>query len=252
MTTNKPYAAESSRWYDKQGNSIESVTSKKGTPRKPTIKDARENGWLPSVTTVLGAAAKPALDRWKQMEAIRAALTTPMMPGELLDDFAARVLEVDAQSVSDAAKEHGKRVHAALEQALKGEEWDKTLAPWVNPTLEACAKYGKVIYNEKSVVGDGYAGKTDAVFQDHAGSLTVVDFKTCSTIPKAQYGEHLMQLGCYATPLKAFRTANIYILNAEPKIQVFENEYKEWSEAYEKGFRPLLAYWCYINNYQTK
>ena len=245
------YAKESSRWYSKSGDTIESVPSKAGTPRKPTIRDARKEGWLPSVTTILSCAAKPALDHWKQKNAIIAALTTPRIEGEGEDAFAERVLSVDAQSVSDAAKEHGKRVHAAIEQALKGEQYDDALAPWVMPVLDACTKYGKIRYNEKSIVGEGYAGKTDAVFELD-GNLTVVDFKTCSTIPKAQYDEHLMQLGAYANALKARQTANIYILTAEPKIAVFENSFDEWDKAFHKGFIPLLNYWQYINNYNSQ
>ena len=243
-------AKESSRWYDLNGTAIEQVPAKKGGTRKPTIKDARENGWLPSVTTILSCAAKPALDRWKQKTAILAALTTPRLPDETEDAFAERVLEVDTQSISDAAKQHGKNVHAAIEQALNGQPYDQTLSAWVEPVLLECLKFGKPVAMEKSIVGNGYAGKTDAVFEND-GKLTVVDFKTCSTIPKAQYDEHLMQLGAYADALNAHRTANIYILTSQPEIKVFINEFDEWAKAFDKGFIPLLNYWQYINSYEV-
>jgi len=50
--------------------------------RNTTVKDAREHGLLPSVTTIIACHARPALEIWKQQNAILAALTLPRIDGE--------------------------------------------------------------------------------------------------------------------------------------------------------------------------
>lgn len=243
------FATESSRWYDKDGNAINTVPKKSGGERKATLADAKKCGYLPSVTTILQAAAKPALDRWKQRNAIIAALTTPRIDGENEDAFAERVLSQDVNSISDAAKDKGTAIHGGIEKALNGEPYDESLSAYVLPVLDACKQFGGIVAREKAIVGDGYAGKMDAIFIN-GDTLTVVDFKTCSALPKAQYDEHLLQLAAYAYPTDARKVANIYISTAEAgKIAVMINPLVEWLETYHNGFVPLLKFWRWRNNF---
>lgn len=253
MTTQKVYASEAGHWYTKHGLPAYEQPKKDGSGmRNTTLADARKQNLLPSATTILSLLDKPALTRWRQVNAIEAALTTPRLPGEDLDTFAERVLNVDTESIGDAAKQRGTDIHALIEQALAGYGdvlSGNPLSEYVLPVLEACRKFGAVQAAEKVVVGDGYAGKLDAVFSD-AGMLTVVDFKTSKTMPKSPYVEHRLQLACYA---KAFgqgniQTANIYIDSNNPgKLAVYVDT--EWHEAYENGFKPLLAYWQWVKGY---
>ena len=110
--------------------------------------------------------------------------------------------------------------------------------------------FGEVVSTEKTVVGDGYAGKVDIVFLKD-GKLRVVDFKTCSKLPREQYEEHLMQLGAYSAALKSDgNTANVYIETTTPgKIKIVENDTLEWKDAYYLGFVPLFKFWQFRNSY---
>ena len=62
--------------------------------------------------------AKPALDAWKQEQAILAALTLPRRDDEPLDSFAHRVVADMTEQVRDAA-DLGSAVHAAIEVYLQ-------------------------------------------------------------------------------------------------------------------------------------
>ena len=63
-------AQESGHWYDTDGNSQYTIVGANGKTRNTTLRDARKNGFVPSVTTVLNIAAKPALENWKIKQAI--------------------------------------------------------------------------------------------------------------------------------------------------------------------------------------
>lgn len=253
-TETKTYAKESGHWYKTDGTPCYEVPKAKGDGmRKTTLADARKLNLLPSVTTILGILDKPALVKWKQKNAIEAALTTPRIDGESVDAFAERVLSVDAESISDAAKQRGTDIHALIEQAL-GDDLSvlvgNPLAAFVQPVLDACKPFGGVLAAEKTVVGNGYAGKLDAVFI-LGELLMVVDFKTTKTIPRQQYDEHRLQLSAYANTFKEYKyikTANIYIdSNEAGKIAVHTDE--QWLDAFENGFNPILNYWQWVKGY---
>lgn len=245
---------ESCHFYAKDGTPAYTQPKKGGGIRPTTIRDARKLGLLPSVTTILGCMAKPGLDYWKQRNAIHAALTTPRLDGENEDAFCERILASDVHSVSDAAKERGTQIHAAIEIALGGKVIERELEPFVTPVLASLKSFGKVVQCEKSIVGNGYAGKLDALFDDGEW-LTVVDFKTCSKLPDSQYDEHLLQLAAYVAPVveqtkKKARSCNIYIDSANAgAIKVITNTPDELNEAYG-AFFDILKFWQWKNSYK--
>lgn len=250
-------ATESGHYYTKCGIPAYTVPKKDGSgDRNTTIADARKLGLLPSPTTILGVASKPALNRWLQETAITAAMTTPRLPNEALDAFCARVLAEDTRSISDAAKDRGTARHGAIEKALNDQPYDGALKPFVEPVLTEVYKLGQPMFMEKVVVGDGYAGKLDLAVK--GGSIiTVIDFKSCSKLPKAQYEEHLMQLSSYCYPIRrdnptyTVESCNIYIDSFNPgAIKVVTNSEKEWVDAYQNGFMPLFKFWQWRNSYQ--
>jgi hypothetical protein len=69
------------RWYRQQNGVVEAcyqLPKKNGNGvKEPTLRDAKELGLLPSVTTILSVLAKPGLERWKLEQAIHSALTLP-------------------------------------------------------------------------------------------------------------------------------------------------------------------------------
>jgi len=81
---------ESTHWYDKEGKPAYTVIGANGKKRATNLRDARKLNLVPSVTTVMNVAAKPALENWKINQALMAALTLPRLKDESLDKFMAR------------------------------------------------------------------------------------------------------------------------------------------------------------------
>ena len=110
----KEHQSESGHWYLPNGSPAYRVVGKNGKERNTTVKDAREHGLLPSVTTIIGCAARPALDVYKQQQAILAALTLPRLEGELEQDWLSRVV-TDSKEHAKQAAERGTQIHGVIE-----------------------------------------------------------------------------------------------------------------------------------------
>lgn len=249
---------ESGHWYDpKTGEPKHFVEKKDGSGLRPTtIRDARANGWLPSVTTILRTLHKEALVQWLIRQSVLSVLTTPKLSEETLDAYVDRVLnqERHQDQEADKAKQRGTAVHDALEKALTGVDYDPALAGYVKPVIESLKPFGAILDTEKVLVGNGYAGKTDVIAENHA--MTVIDFKTCSKLPKSSWWEHRCQTAAYSMCLdnpgnKPIHTANIYICTAgdEPELLV---SVQDDCENAAMAFRHLVSYWCIANNYNTQ
>lgn len=172
-------------WYHKDGRSAHRWMGKNGKERGTTIKDARENGLFPSVTTILSVLAKPELETWKFRQitdAARANATWAIMDA---DTYHARVMNAAFQQVEDAA-DLGTRIHAAIEQYLySGEQPAEDLRPYVDAavrwSLECNVTYQA---HELRLVNatEGYAGTTDAAIC-RGNQRGILDFKSRKTKP---------------------------------------------------------------------
>ncbi len=253
-TAARPQQSQSAHWYGKDGSPQYEIMGKTtGRMRPTTIRDARENGWLPSVTTVLRALAAPGLEAWKTEMACLSVLTAPRLAGEDLDAFVKRVLQDEKQQdeVAAKARDLGTAIHAAIEEGLNNRPYDESLIAYVTPALNAINGMGRVVATEKIVVGQGYAGKLDALTESEC--LTVVDVKSAKTLPKSSWPEHKLQLAGYSKALgntgnKRIQTANVYVSTTEPG-EVFVDVHTDWSCTFERGFKPLLSVWQWMNNY---
>jgi hypothetical protein len=221
--------------------------------RPTTLRDARKLGLVPSVTTILRALDKPALNNWRIEQAVLSVLTAPRLAGEATDAFVKRVLQVDREQDAESVKamELGSDIHAAIESALSDEPYSGSLRAFVEPVVALVRSFGSVVATERVVVGDGYAGTTDAL--TYGGPQVIVwDFKTAKTLPTSSWPEARLQLSAYAqtignTGSSHIRTANIYISTTEPgKIAMFEHS--DWLNTYLSGFKPLLQVWRWLNN----
>lgn len=240
-------------WYNRAGDPCHFVEKKDGSGFRPTtLADARKNGWLPSVTTITKVLAAPALVEWKVRNAIEAALTTPRIEGETLDQFADRVMEIDAESIGKAARDLGTEVHQAIEDCMDSKTYNKELESFVAPAVAAAFRYGIPYMSEQILVGEKYAGKVDVVMQDELGNLTVVDFKTtkAKTLPKKSYVEHRLQLAAYAKVIgsRVNKTVNIYISTINPgEVSITENE---WVDDFV-AFSRVVDVWYWQNSYEV-
>lgn len=245
--------SDGSRFYTIHGEPVYEIPKKRGDGmKKPNINDAIELGLLPSVTTVIKTVDKPALNRWLREQACLAVLTTPRQPGEALDKFVDRVLNVEMVDQEEAkmAADKGTAIHAAIEDALNGKPYEEQWRPFVIPVLDQLDRFGKRVWSEKVVVGDGYAGRSDVLMDDRR-ILTLGDFKTSGKLPeKEAYAEHCMQVGAYSNTLgnvadRHIQTALIYISTAEPG-RIITHIQENWQRHYE-AFRHLLQVWKYMN-----
>ena len=215
---------------------------------------------LPSPTSLLGILDKPALTSWKIEQAVLTAMTAPRLENETDEAFIKRVLQTERQqdATSKAAMDLGTACHAALEEYMTTGEVpvDPLLATMCAPVMEWLA--GKeALAIEATLIGDGYAGKVDAIVFD-AGRVLVVDFKTTAKCPKESHKEHKMQLSAYAAAYETssnysasdITTVNIYISKTEPgKIAVCENQ--DWTKSY-RTFMKLLDLWCDLKDYDPR
>lgn len=247
----------SDHYYDpKTGEPRHFVPKKDGSGNRPsTIRDARENNWFPSVTTILKVINKPGLNNWLISQAVQAVVTAPDKPGELLDDKIIRVLEVEKQQDQEAeqARDLGTRIHEAIELALKGEPFDGELTKFVEPALKEIQKHGYILATEQIVFGDGYAGKCDLI-----QAAIITDFKTCKKLPKdVAWPEHQMQVAAYTRaiihkiPKMLPQNGGVlYISTVEPgKLAYFQ--IGEIQKAYE-AFDNAMELWQWLNNYRPK
>lgn len=247
---------DSAHWYDRDGKPCHQVEKRDGTgPRPTTLADARKHGWLPSVTTILKVLDKPGLNTWKTEQAILAALTSPRVDGEAEDAFVQRILSKDREhdEESQKARDLGTLVHAAIESACNGESVPAKLAQYVDPVMRVVEEFGRIVFTERIIVADDYAGCLDlGVIRD---TFTLIDFKTCKKLPDVAWPEHRLQLAAYAAAVKMpgiemmnVETMNIYISTTEPgKISVCPHD--SWKDTFERGFKPLINIWQWLNNY---
>jgi hypothetical protein len=218
----KENTSESGHWYLPDGSPAYRIIGKNGKERNSTVKDAREHGLLPSVTTIIGCASKPALDVYKQQQAILAALTLPRLEGELEQDWLSRVV-TDSKEHAKQAAERGTQIHGVIEAFYEG-IYIPELPPYVRAVESAINEhFGSQLWiSEKSFAYGGFGGKCDLV----AKSGFVVDFKTTEKdLDKLDYFfDHQMQLSAYRMgfEMPKARCAIVYVNALQNKAKLVE------------------------------
>lgn len=247
----KKFATESGHWYDgKTGEPRYTIVGKNGKERSTTIRDARKEGYVPSVTTILQVLAKPGLTKWLQTQILHASLTLPRLDGESEDAFAERVIR-DSEAQSKKAREAGTELHGDIERCLLGAPHGSMAA--IKNVFEQCHKVGLILSEgraEKSFSHTlGFGGKVDW----HNESC-VVDFKTKDKIEdgkKLAWDEHAMQLAAYALGLgiASPRCLNVFIGVTDGKVVVHEWNAVEIARG-ERMFKLALALWQEKNDWR--
>lgn len=164
-------------WYKRDGRPCYEMTGRNGLPRPVTLRDARQLGLVPSVTTVLSVVAKPQLTTWQVRQGILAALTLPRREGETDDAYLARVLDDSRQQVVDAAAE-GTRIHDAIDASFAGRWYPEKYRQHVEAARAALAEafpwVDDWVVEQSFACSAGYGGKVDL----HSPSTgIVVDWK---------------------------------------------------------------------------
>jgi len=219
----KENTSESGHWYLPDGSPAYRIIGKNGKERNSTVKDAREHGLLPSVTTIIGCASKgEGLQRWLQEQAILAALTLPRLEGESEEDWLSRVV-ADSKETAKQAAERGTQIHGVIEAFYEG-IYIPELPPYVRAVESAINEhFGSQLWiSEKSFAYGGFGGKCDLV----AKSGFVVDFKTTEKdLDKLDYFfDHQMQLSAYRQgfEMPKARCAIVYVNALQNKAKLVE------------------------------
>jgi hypothetical protein len=262
MTTEpKILPSEACHFYTKSGEPMYEVPKAKGDGMRPTtIADARKLNLVPSVTSIIGIAAKPGLQKWKLQQMLHAALTLPRLPDESTDDFAERVI-LDSEEQSKKAMERGTELHAAIEQYIQVGSIHIDNLKWadhccaVQNTLKQHAIdifSGKAEHSFASPLG--YGGKLDW----HNDEI-VLDFKTKARIEDGKqlaWPEHCWQLAAYDAGLSASThrldpvrsMINVFIGVDDCQVRIHEWTPEDANKGWEI-FSHLLAVWKIVKGY---
>jgi hypothetical protein len=254
MTLTIKHAQEGGHWYTRDGVPMYTVEAKKGGQRNTTLRDARTMSLVPSVTTVLNIAAKPALTAWLQQQVLLSALTLPKRPDEAEKDYIDRIM-FDSKEQGKAAADAGTDIHASIQGFYEGKSTGKHF-DMVVASVSAIDNWAgpRKWVSERSFAHDaGFGGKCDLYCDE--GNGFVVDIKTKEfTEPDkvVGYDDHLMQLAAYRVGLgvPTARCANVFVSRNVPGLVAV----KEWTpEQLNLGwsmFMHLLSFWQLKNDHK--
>ena len=257
-------ATESGHWYTRQGEPRYTVKSAKGEDRATTLRDARKLDLIPSVTTIIGVAAKPGLERWKQEQVLLSALTLPRKEGESESDWLDRVID-DSKETGRAAADFGTEIHASIQGHFEGQSVAYEHQLYVEAAVNALTEtFGDCKWIAEKSFGHlmGFGGKVDLHVparpsgrRPETMSGFVVDIKTKEFGPDDKvsgFDDHLMQLAAYRMGLHmgSARCANVFVSRNHPGLA----RVVEWSaDDLRRGwqmFVSLLEFWQTKNNYE--
>ena len=249
----EPRASESQHWYTRDGVPRYTVIGKNGKERNTTLRDARTENLVPSVTTILNVAAKPALTAWLMNQVLMAALTLPKLTDESDEDYCKRVMQ-DSKEQGKAAANEGTDIHAAIQGYYEGQ-----VVRAHEQSVQGCVDRLQSHFGNKPWIAErsfghelGFGGKCDLFTNVGDGIVVDVKSKEFSDPDKVDaYDEHLMQLAAYRVGLgvpKA-RCANVFVSRSVPGLAVV----KELDAAdIDRGwmmFTHLLSFWQLKNQH---
>ena len=251
----KNHAQESGHWYTREGLPRYTVIGKNGKERNTTLRDARAENLVPSVTTILNVAAKPALIQWAQKQVLLAALTLPRKPDEPEDDYIARIMD-DSKEQGRAAADAGTDIHASIQGFYEGKVINRH-----QQHVQGCVNVIREHFGEQGWISErpfaheiGFGGKCDLHVPAGSHQGIVVDIKTkeFSDASKVDaYDEHLMQLAAYRVGLGVpnARCANAFVSRSVPGlVKIVEWSADDLARGWQM-FSALLKFWQLKNQH---
>jgi hypothetical protein len=242
-------ASESTHWYDaKTGEPRYTVIGKNGKERPTTLRDAREHGYVPSVTTIIKQAAAPGLERWKINQTLLAALTLPRIDGEPEDAYLDRIIRDSGEQARKAA-ERGTQIHAAIQGHYEGQSVSAEMWPFVKGAKEALEdEFDRQpwLCERSFACSLGYGGKIDLTCGGYLGDMKSKDFDDSSK-KQLNWDEQALQLAAYSYGLygkhDGIKHFSLFISRTVPGLCHIHI----WSEEeIQRGwamFQALLAFW---------
>jgi len=222
------------------------------------IKEMREAGHYPTVTSVIGCLANPFLERWKQRNAVSLALELGPEDREgEPKEVVSQVLDASRQIGIDAAT-RGTEIHDGAEKIMRGEEWNDADPQLVALNEWAKANITRVDFTEEVLIDRelGVGGTCDLKAEHQKHGTCVFDYKSqnCKSGPNGKpranfYPSFVLQLSEYASIVgDGIPVVSVIVDKNTPTI--FE---KRWPDeqvaAALKAFKSLHQLWCWQHNY---
>lgn len=236
------HASENGHWYDKDGNPAYTVIGKNGKERPTTLRDARKLGLVPSVTTIIGCVAAPALTNWKIDQAILSCLTLSREENETEKEYLDRI-KADAQEQARKAAERGTQIHALVQEGFENKLFTKDENQYYWSALHTVnQECGNVKWTcEEPFAVERYGGKCDLYNEQY-----LLDIKTTDK-PIADlklWESHYMQLAAYrdGLVLPYVKCGILWINSITAESRLVWADEKELEKGW-KMFSALLDFW---------
>ena len=245
------FTSESGHWYARDGEPMYTIIGANGKERNTTLRDAKSLGLVPSVTTILGMVAKPALENWKLTQAIKASVDLDRGEQEPFDSFAYRCKN-EAKQIGLKAAKQGTKIHAQIEKGFLGKAKTKPYK-LIKAWLDENFPNEDWIAEDSFCAEQGYGGKIDL----YCKSGIFVDFKTKDNLEgkdpaKLVYDEHGMQLSAYAQGCQVDdpTRVSIFVDRADTSLILYHIWDKESHSKHKEMFNSILRYWQLVKNYE--
>ena len=252
LSANK-FKSESGHWYTQEGEPMYTIVGANGKERNTTLRDARKEQLVPSVTTILSMIAKPQLENWKINQALNSALTLQKDEDESLEEFAYRCKQ-DSKRIGQEAAEKGTQIHALIEQGFLGEGTSKPYKA-IKKFLDKNFPKEEWIAEDSFCADLGYGGKIDL----YSKSGIFVDFKTKDNLEgkdpsKLVYDEHGMQLSAYAQGcgFDDVERVSIFVDREDTELIACHIWDRDSQTKHREMFNSILTYWKLVKNYEPK
>lgn len=246
------FTSESGHWYAQDGEPMYTIIGANGKERNTTLRDAKNLGLVPSVTTILGMIAKPSLENWKINQALNSALTLERNKGESLESFAYRC-KMDSKKIGMEAAKKGTKIHYQIEKGFLGISKTKPYK-LIKTWLDENFPNEEWIAEDSFCADSGYGGKIDL----YSKSGIFVDFKTKDNLEgkdpsKLVYDEHGMQLSAYAQGCNIDnpQRVSIFVDRADTGLILYHIWDEESHVRHLGMFNAILDYWKLVKNYDS-
>lgn len=212
MSGNVFTRAGDSHWYTAEGNPCHTQPDGK----KTTLRHARKQNLLPSVTSVLSIIPKQAIEDWRVQQAVIATMHC-MSESNAAYHTVAEMMELVSEKLetnTGAGRRFGSEMHEIAEYINNEGQLPPAMSPLSTKHSLHAAKYlvwlkgcgVATSRTEMSIVGrcpKAYGGRIDLLIYTNDGKIRLVDIKTQDTKGKSPriYPEWSYQLAAYRNAL---------------------------------------------------